>query len=66
METRTKPRTRPRNISVPEVIDRALEELAIREGHGNVSRLIQDMTRERAMVVFGPNWQQRFAEGEAA
>ena len=55
---------RRRNTSLPPVIDRAAVALAEDEGHGVVSRLLQDLVVERAKAVFGPNWRKRFSADE--
>lgn len=54
--TQTRPPAKRRNVYFPSEIDAAAEALADVEGHGNVSRLLQDMVRARAKDVIGPNW----------
>lgn len=54
-----------KNISMPQVVARALDGLAGRAGHGNSSRIIQELVTREAIYQFGPDWAERFAESES-
>lgn len=54
-----------RNVSLPPVLSRAADALAVQEGR-KFSQLIQEMIRERAARTFGPDWSRRFLDEEAA
>lgn len=64
--TDNRPTFRTRNTSLPVDIDRAAVELARRAGHGNVSRLLQDLVSERAIKEIGPDWREAVSGEEAA
>lgn len=51
-----------RHISLPPVMNRALTALAERAGHGNASRIVQELVTRESIFQFGPDWTDRFSE----
>jgi hypothetical protein len=55
-------KTETKNVSLPPVIKRALSGLAARAGHGNESRIVQELVAREATFQYGPDWAERFEE----
>jgi len=51
------------NVTLPPVISRAGNALAAHEGR-KFSQLVQELIRDRARAVFGPNWRERFSDND--
>jgi hypothetical protein len=52
-----------RNISLPPVFDAALVILSQRAGHGNYSRIVQDLLAREARMEIGSDWQEVVLDG---
>lgn len=52
------PRYRKVSRSVRETQDRAMELVALQEGHGNISRVYQDALDEFLRRTLGRNWER--------
>lgn len=52
-----------RNVSLPPALSKAADAIAMQEGR-KFSQLLQELIRERAVAVFGPNWRKRLDEDD--
>jgi len=53
-----------RNFSMTPATSNALTALAARAGHGNASRIVQELITREAIYQFGADWADRFAPAE--
>lgn len=56
MEVATK-RNKTRGLSLEERHDRVILQLALRAGHGNRSRIVQEAIEDKARRELGENWE---------